>query len=82
MLNQKGTKWVAVTNAQYAVFDSLTADRVTLTLDTVESAGGGAGLSGFQIIGDVDVNYSYGAAEEPDYLWALSYIMIFLTIHM
>ena len=52
VLNQNGTKLVAVTNAQYAVFDSLTADRVTLTLDTVKSSGGGAGLSGFQIIGD------------------------------
>ena len=56
--------------AQYAVFGGgvtpgLSADKVTLTLDTIATSGGGAGLSGFQIIGDVDDAYSFGAPALP-----------------
>ena len=52
--------------AQFAIFDSLNADKVTLTLETIATSGGGAGLSGFQIVGDVDDEYVFGQTDIPE----------------
>lgn len=51
----------AASLAQYAVFDALAADKVTLTIDTLLTQGGGGGIGGFQIIGDVAADYSFNA---------------------
>ena len=52
--------------AQYAVFDGLSSDRITLTIDTLVTQGGGGGIGGFQIIGDVSADYNASGAEEPE----------------